>query len=109
MFAIYCQSKRNCDFLRSVTIAGVICESITSAAASIKPKKNATMPWELSGRDLCRGVIAKHDIEADLAACKVVVDATYGREDALLLEINHIWGLVLLPLDSDLAAHVHSV
>ena len=92
MFAIYCQSKRDCDFLRSVTIAGVICESITNAAQSIKPKKKDTMPWELSGRDLCRAVISKHELETDAAACKVVVDATYGRDDAILLEINHIWG-----------------
>jgi len=92
MFAIYCQTGKTCDLLRSVTIAGVICQSITSKAASIKPKKNDTMPWELSGADLCRAVIAKHSMEAEAASCKVVVDATYGRDDALLLEINHIWG-----------------
>jgi hypothetical protein len=92
MFAIYCQKNRNCDLLRSVTIAGVICENIISKAASIKPKKNETMPWELSGADLCRAVIAKNGIESEAASCKVVVDATYGRSDALLLEINYIWG-----------------
>lgn len=92
MFAIYRLKEKNCDFLRSVTIAGVICESITNAAQSIKPKKKDTMPWELSGRDLCRAVMAKHSVEADATSCKVVVDATYGREDALLLEIIHIWG-----------------
>jgi hypothetical protein len=92
MFGVYCQSKRDCDLLRSVTIAGVISESVTTKAASVKPKKNDTMPWELSGADLCRAVMAKHAIEADAASCKVVVDATYGRDDALLLDINHIWG-----------------
>ena len=95
MFAIYCQSKRDCDFLRSVTIAGVICESITNAAQSIKPKKKHTMPWELSGRDLCRAVISKHELETDAAACKVVVDATYGRDDAILLEIEPASGAFL--------------
>src|ERR1700738_3595407 len=92
MFAIYCQRNKDCDLLRSVTIAGVICESITSKAGSIKPKKNVTMPWDVSGADLCRAVMAKHGVEADAASCKLVVDATYGRDDALLLEIEHIWG-----------------
>lgn len=97
MFGIYCQKKKNCDLLQSVVIAGEICESITSKAASIKPKKNGTMPWELSGAGLCRAVIAKHSIEADGTSCKLVIDATYGRDDALLLEINHIWGFSYAP------------
>jgi hypothetical protein len=50
------------------------------------------MPWELSGRDLCRAVMAKHGIEQGATACKVVVEANYGRDDPLLQEINHIWG-----------------
>jgi hypothetical protein len=65
MFAIYCQIGKTCDFLRRVTIAGVICQSITSKPASIKPKKNDTMPCELSGAELCRAVIAKHGMEAE--------------------------------------------
>lgn len=105
MFGIYCQKKKNCDLLQSVVIAGEICESITNKAASIKPKKNGTMPWELSGAGLCRAVIAKHSIEADGTSCKLVIDATYGRDDALLLEINHIWGLFLCTVDSYLAAN----
>ena len=92
MFAVYRLREKNCDFVRSVTVAGAICESISDAAKSIKPKKKDTMPWELSGADLCHAVVAKHGIETDAAACKVVVDATYGRDDALLMEINHIWG-----------------
>lgn len=89
MFGIYCQKNKSCDLLQSVTIAGAICESITSNAASIRPKKDDTMPWELSGAGLCHAVVAKHSIEADGRSCKLVIDATYGRDDALLLEINH--------------------
>jgi len=92
MFAVYCQKNETCDLLRSVAIAGKICDSITNKALLIKPEKSDDMPWELSGTDLCRDVIAEHSIEADVTACRLVVDATYGRDDALLLEINHIWG-----------------
>ncbi len=92
MFAVYCQSGKNCNLLGEVRIAGVIGESITSQAESTKPKGKETMAWELSGNDLCHAVVAKYGIEADSSSCKVVVDATYGRDDALLLQINHIWG-----------------
>lgn len=50
------------------------------------------MPWELSGLDLCRSVIGEQGIEEDADSCKVVSDVTYTRSDALILEIDHVWG-----------------
>jgi hypothetical protein len=62
----------------------------------MKPKDD-TMPWELSGRELCRRVLDNYGIEKDAASCKVVIDVTPARKDALLLEINRIWGFSYSP------------
>jgi hypothetical protein len=92
MFAIYRMNKTDCEFVRNVTVAGVLCDRIGDRAKTMKPKKDDTMPWALSGIDLCRAVITEHGIEEDAETCKVVSDATYTRSDALILEINHVWG-----------------
>jgi len=92
MFAVYSVNGKGCDFVRSVGIAGILADQIARKAKSDKPRKNDTMPWEISGRDLRRAVIEKFGIQEKPSSCKVVVDATYTRADALLLEINSVWG-----------------
>jgi hypothetical protein len=92
MFAAYSLNSNNCNFVRTVSIAGILGDHIASKAEANKLKKNGTMPWDLSGCDLCRAVIDKYRIEEEAASRKVVVDATYTRADALILEINTIWG-----------------
>jgi hypothetical protein len=61
MFAVYHPNDKHCDFVREVSIAGVLCAHIDSEAETIKPTKPDTMPWKLSGHALCRAV---KDIEA---------------------------------------------
>ena len=52
------------------------------------------MPWEMGGSEL-RDMVAANlrDLrERSTTSFRLVVDATYGRKDALLLEIGHVWG-----------------
>lgn len=92
MFAVYRLNNKQCEFVHTVTLAGILCDHIANTAKTVKPKKNDTMPWELSANDLCRAVIAEHGIEGIVESYKVVTDATYTRSDALILEIEHVWG-----------------
>lgn len=92
MFAVYCVRGKTCDLVNRVSIAGILCAHISSTAATIKPKKGDPMPWKLSGHDLCCAVRERFGFEEDAASCKVVADVTYGRSDALILEINGVWG-----------------
>jgi hypothetical protein len=92
MFAIYQLNGKKCDLVHENThIAKVLCAHIDGKRETMKPKDD-TMPWELSGRELCRRVIDEYGIEKDAASCKVVIDVVPKRKDALLLEINRIWG-----------------
>jgi hypothetical protein len=94
MFFLYCVNGKDCDLHQDVTISGILGDHIASKTETIKPKKDDTMPWELSGHDLCRKVMRNEGVEEgkDPASCKIVTDAVYSRDDAMLLEINRIWG-----------------
>ena len=92
MFAVYSCKSDKYHFEGKVTISGVLGDKITEQEEKIKPAKQDGMPWEMSGRTLCRAVIEKHQIPARAESCKVLADATFGRQDALILEIDHIWG-----------------
>jgi hypothetical protein len=92
MFAVYRLKNKRCEFVREASIAGVLCDHIAKTAQIVKPKRRDPMPWELSGLDLARAVVGKHCSDEDAESCKVVCDVTYTRDDALILEINHIWG-----------------
>jgi len=93
MFAIYHQTGENCDLVKSVSIAGVLSAHIATVAETVVPKEeNDALAWKLSGHDLCCAIREKFSFEQDPASCKVVVDATYTRADALVLDINHVWG-----------------
>lgn len=91
MFALYSLRGKSYRFVSEVKIAGSLGNHIASEAGSKNP--DGAMPWSLSGRELCRAVIEKHNIAEPLGSCKVVIDATFSRADALLLEIDHLWGL----------------
>ncbi|MGO8718369.1 MAG: hypothetical protein ACLQMO_04020 [Acidobacteriaceae bacterium] len=93
MFAVYsCKSDKYHLEKPDVTISGVLGDKITGQEEKIKPAKQDGMPWEMSGRALCRAVIKKHQIPARVESCKVLADVTFGRYDALIMEIDHIWG-----------------
>jgi hypothetical protein len=72
----------------------LLTDRLRSTAQSIKPDTEDAVPWEISGTDLRNLVVAEfHDSgQKSSASCKVIVDATYKRKDAVLLEIKHVWG-----------------
>lgn len=92
MFAVYSLKKQKCQFVREVALAGILCKHIADTAKVMKPTKHDTMPWELSGVDLCRAAMMEQEIAEDGECCRVVSDTTYSRSDALIVEISHVWG-----------------
>jgi hypothetical protein len=92
MFAVYHVHGKTCDLVNSVGIAGILCAHISSTAATIKPRKSDPMPWKLSGHNLCCAVRERFGFEEAAASYKVVADVTFGRSDALIFEINVVWG-----------------
>jgi len=92
MFALYRKGKKlgqwtfHCD----VNIAGSLADAISDQAAKAKPARKEAMPWDLSGEGLRKKVMEKFGGEGSPRDFKLVIDATWGREDALLLEITDV-------------------
>jgi hypothetical protein len=94
MFALYRKGKKpgQWRFHREVNIAGSLAGSISDQAKMLKPASKEAMPWDLSGEGLRKAVMEKFGVEGSPVDFRVVIDATWGREDALLLEIVNVFG-----------------
>lgn len=94
MFALYRRGKDPTEwrFVQEVTLAGVLTEAIADNAESKKPQAESTMSWELDREALRKAVVQKFGIDGAVADFKVLIDATWGRDDALLLEIENVYG-----------------
>lgn len=75
-------------------MARLLVERILEEEQAKKPDPKGRMDWELSGRELRERVVARSSIATleGAAEYRVVVDATYSREDAQLFEICNVWG-----------------
>ncbi|MGA2435740.1 MAG: hypothetical protein ABSG25_10690 [Bryobacteraceae bacterium] len=73
-------------------MAKPLTDHLTQQAQLRTPDQNGSMPWEMNGEDLCRIVLKQALIGEGAANYKVVIDATYGRRDAILFELCHVWG-----------------
>jgi len=94
MFALYCKAGKSSkwNFELSVSIAGVIAGLLQEKAAIAKPKNPAPMPWELTGVELREAVMKASRVEGRTDEYKLIIDATWGRADAQLLEIMRVVG-----------------
>jgi hypothetical protein len=92
MFIVYSSRGSIHRRVADVNIAGVLGNHIAQRADAERPAKNENMAWSLSGRELCRAVMKQQNIPKQDGLCKIVIDATWGRTDALLLEIDRVWG-----------------
>lgn len=96
MFALYNvpESSREWQFVRAVALAGLLADRILEEAATKRPGLRESMPWEISGAELRQRVV-KASIrpnEQQRGQYKLVIDATYTRQDSQLFEIWHVWG-----------------
>jgi hypothetical protein len=73
-------------------LARPLTDHLTQQAQLRKPNQDDSMPWEISGEDLRPIVLAQAHIGEGATSYKVVIDATYGKGDALLFELRHVWG-----------------
>jgi hypothetical protein len=94
MFALYCANSKQtaCEFVSAISIAGILGNHIATQSEAGNIERDGSMSWKLNGHDLCCAVLRKQGIDGD-RGYKIVVDATYTRADALLLEIEQIWGV----------------
>jgi hypothetical protein len=97
MFMLYVDGEdgRECHFVKNVRLGGLLCDHLSQQALVNKPDTTDCMSWEMSRDDLRRAVLAKFLVgekSQPVERYRVIVDATYGRSDALLLEICHVWG-----------------
>lgn len=93
MFGLYSRSGSTYSLVRNVKIAGVLGNHIATTAGSLRLARSDQMPWTLSGQELCRAVIEENQVVKPARPCSVLIDATFGRADATLLEIDRVWGL----------------
>lgn len=97
MFALYqvVEGGRECQFLKSVSLAQSLVERLLEEAQTKQPYTESSMPWEISGDELRDRVLRKFVAVSEgreTGEYKLVIDATYTRNDALLFEICHVWG-----------------
>lgn len=96
MFALYRNGSRpgTWVFSTEVSIAGILARAMEGRAEVVKPKNHEGMPWALTGTGFCAAVreIFKPDDDAAGRRYKLIIDATWGRGDALLLEVINVWG-----------------
>jgi len=92
MFALYSvdETSRECRFLRTISLARPLTDYLTQQPQM--PDQNRSVPWEISGADLRRLVLDQAQVGGEPTSYKVVIDATYGRRDATLFELCHVWG-----------------
>jgi hypothetical protein len=92
MFALYkLEGARTYRFVREVKVGGILANHLALEGELLPPGFEGRMEWEISGNDL-RHQIMKPDEAREESQFKLIIDATYGRADALLLEICHVWG-----------------
>jgi hypothetical protein len=96
MFALYkLEEARRYRFVRSVTVGGILANHLALEGELRSPGPEGRMEWEISGNDLRHLVMEGFptpDEAREESEFKLIMDATYGRADALLLEICHVWG-----------------
>ncbi len=96
MFALYrLEGTRSYRFVRTVTVGGILADYLWREGQSRSPGPEGRMEWEISGNDLRRLVMKRFSTPEEInerSRFKLIADVTYGRGDALLLEICHVWG-----------------
>jgi hypothetical protein len=94
MFMLYRAAKGSAEwrFVKTVSLAKLLVERILAEARTKQPGAEARMDWEISGRELCDHVVSDVGEHEPTDDYRLVIDATYRREDAVLLEICHVWG-----------------
>jgi len=96
MFALYkLDGARTYRFMRTVKLGGVLAEYLSSESERKLPLPEETMDWEIGGSELRQLVMKRFSTPEDLgeqSKFRLIIDATYGRRDAYLFEICHVWG-----------------
>jgi hypothetical protein len=94
LFAVYTRGKKANQwvFERKVSLTNTLADRIDAQAVIQKPSAGDQMKWELSGPEFRKFVMKDLEIKNKPADYKIVIDATWSREDALLLEINNVFG-----------------
>jgi hypothetical protein len=94
MFMLYRAAKGSSEwrFVKSVSLAKLLVEQILAEARTKQQGAEGSMGWEISGRELCDRVVIDVGEREPTDEYRLVIDATYTREDAVLLEICHVWG-----------------
>ncbi len=96
MFALYrLDGTCTCRFMRTVTLGGILAEYLSSEAERKQPEPKGMMDWEIGGNELRKLVMKRFSTPEEMGEqekFKLIIDATYGTQDALLLEICHVWG-----------------
>jgi hypothetical protein len=94
MFALYQVADGSTEwrFVKAVSLAGLLVERMLEEARTKHPDAEGTMAWEVSGSELRNRVVLHADERGRADEYRLVIDATYTREDANLFEICHVWG-----------------
>jgi hypothetical protein len=78
MFALYRRGKKlnQWQFVREVTLAGILAKAIADSAESKKPRAKSTMTWELDREALRKAVMQTFGVDGPVGELKVLIDVT---------------------------------
>lgn len=97
MFALYSAREGESEwrFTKTIKLARLLVDRILEQANNNHPGPTDRMAWEISGNELRDRVVRESlrpNEQAQGYSYRLVIDATYTREDKHLFEICHVWG-----------------